>query len=339
MKRVHSWSVAAALGILAVSSAAIGQTDTLYVTNGDSARLAIVQGGVLQAVRTTHVRGYPIAVRGTMWIGDYNGAQPNSHEYDLDGFPTGAMVPYTPVNAVDGGVNGDTNYQLGNAFSGNATVYRANADWSGQQAMWNVTGSDLVGITFDAVSGNLWISDRNNIYQFDLAGNPVSQFAHTSGRGCIAWEPSTDTIWYVRNGSNQIDQYSKTGSLLQSLTITGLASNNWGAEFPMAGGGVSLSREGECPGRITATVRGATPDGQVGLIYARNTGNFTIPPGQPCAGTQLGLGSQAIRLVATARADGNGVAVFSGNAPAPTCGGHIQAIDVRTCSTSNVEQL
>ncbi len=339
MERFHSRPALTVVCTFAVASAAMGQTDTLYVTDGDSARLAIVQGGVLQAIRTTHIRGYPIAVRGTIWIGDYNGAQPNSIEYDLAGFPTGGSVPYTPVNAVDGAVNGDTNYQLGRAFSTNAAVYSANANWSGQQPMFNVAGTDLVGITFDGVSGNLWVSDRNSIYQYGLGGNLISQFAHSSGRGCIAWEPSTDTIWYVRNGSNQIDQYSKTGSLLQSLTVTGLASNNWGAEFPMVAAGVRLSREGACPGRVTATVRGATPDGQVGLIYARNTGNFTIPPAQPCAGTQLGLGSQAIRLVATTRADGNGVAVFSGNAPAPSCGGHLQAIDVRTCSTSNVEQL
>ncbi len=213
-----------------LASAALAQTDPLYVTNGDSARLARVQGGVV-TTSTTHVRGYPIAVRNTIWIGDYNGAQPNSIEYTLAGVPTGNTTPYTPVFAVDGAVNGNTNYQLGNAFSGSATVYSANADWSGQTPMFNVAGSDLVGITYDAVGGSLFISDRSNIYEYDLAGNLLGQFAHTSGRGSLAWEPSTDTLWYVPNGANNIDQYSKTGSFLGSVSTPGLASNNWGAEF------------------------------------------------------------------------------------------------------------
>lgn len=60
-------SVAVLCG-LALSSAAIAQTDTLYVTNGDAARLAIVQGGSLIAVKDTYVRAYPLAVRDTIWI-------------------------------------------------------------------------------------------------------------------------------------------------------------------------------------------------------------------------------------------------------------------------------
>jgi hypothetical protein len=213
-----------------LASAALAQTDPLYVTDGDSSRLARVQGGVV-TTSTTHNKGYPLAVRNTIWIGDYNGTQPNSIEYTLAGVPTGGTTPYTPVFAVDGAVNGNTNYQLGNAFSGNATVYSANANWSGQVAMFNVQGSDLVGITYDGVGGSLFISDNSNIYEYGLGGNLISQFPHRSGRGSLAWEPSTDTLWYVPNGANTIDQYSKAGAFLGTVNTPGLASNNWGAEF------------------------------------------------------------------------------------------------------------
>ncbi len=213
-----------------LASAALAQTDVLYVTDGDSARLARVEEGAVTVTRT-HVRGYPIAVRNTIWIGDYNGGQPNAIEYDLNGVATGNTAPYTPVFAVDGASGEEENYQLGNAFSGNATVYSAGLNWTGQTPLFNVQGSDLVGITYDGVNDSLWISDRSNIYQYGLGGNLISQFAHSSGRGCLAWEPSTDTLWYVRNGSDTIDQYSKTGMQLASITVPGLASNNWGAEF------------------------------------------------------------------------------------------------------------
>lgn len=231
MREVRKFISVAVVCGLALSSAAIAQTDTLYVTNGDSARLAIVQGGNLIAVTETHVRAYPLAVRDTIWIGDFNGNQPNSIEYDLNGLPTGNAVPYTPVRAVDGGASSDTNYQLGNAFTTNATVYSADADWQNESPIFNVSGQDLVGITFDGVLDTLWVSDQNNIYQYSLGGALLSQFAHISGRGSLAWEPSTDTLWYITNGSNSIDQYAKDGTHLQNVVVTGLASNNWGAEF------------------------------------------------------------------------------------------------------------
>lgn len=216
--------------LVALPASSFAQSTALYVTDGDSARLARVQGGAV-TTSTTHVRGYPIAVRNTIWIGDYNGNQPNAIEYALNGAPTGNFAPYSPVFAVDGAVNGNTNYQLGNAFNSTATVYSANFNWTGQAAMFNVSGQDLVGITFDTVNGTLWISDRNNIYQYGLGGNLIGQFAHQSGRGSLAYEAATDTLWYVPNGANFIDQYSKAGTFLGSVSTPGLSSNNWGAEF------------------------------------------------------------------------------------------------------------
>jgi hypothetical protein len=208
----------------------MAQSTTLYVTDGDAARLARVQGGSV-LTSSTHVRGYPIAVRNTIWIGDYNGAQPNAIEYGLNGVATGNTAPYTHVFSVDGATNGNTNYQLGNAFNSTATVFSSNFDWTGQAAMFNVNGTDLVGITFDTVSGSLWISDQNNIYNYSLAGNLLGQFAHQSGRGSLAYEYATDTLWYVNNFSNNIDQYSKAGAFLGTVSAPGLSSNNWGAEF------------------------------------------------------------------------------------------------------------
>jgi hypothetical protein len=217
--------------LAAASGAAASQ---LYVTNGDGSRLAIVETdtGTLIGTFTTVSGGYPLVVRDTMWLGRYYGD--TAVEYDLAGVATGNTVPYTDIDAVDGAASATTSYQLGNAFTGSATVYGGGLDFSGSTSLFSVSGSDLVGITYDVVSGNLWISDQGNIYQYTTGGALVSQFAHASGRGCLAYEASSDTLWYVRNASNVIDQYSKAGALLQSLTVAGLASNNWGAEFATA---------------------------------------------------------------------------------------------------------
>lgn len=104
------------------------------------------------------------------------------------------------------------------------------------------------------------------------------------------------------------------------------------------GGGVSLVYSGPCPGPVSASVSGATAGGTVGLVFASCPGNFTIGSGV-CAGTQLGLCSTNLQLVQTGTADASGNITFSGPAPAVACGAYIQAVDVTTCGTSNVEQL
>ncbi len=222
----------ALLVVLTLSTSATASQ--LYVTDGDAQRLAIVETdtGTLLATRATYAGGYPLAVRGSIWMGSYYGTVAN--EYDLTGVATGVSVPYTDIDAVDAAASPTTSYQLGNAFSTSATVYACDPDFQNEVVLFSVAGNDLVGITYDLVSGNLWISDQNNIYQYTTGGSLVGQFAHSSGRGCLAYEPSSDTLWYVRNGLDVIDQYSKAGGLLQSVTVPGLASNNWGAEFSIA---------------------------------------------------------------------------------------------------------
>ncbi len=84
---------------------------------------------------------------------------------------------------------------------------------------------------------------------------------------------------------------------------------------------------------------GATPNAQVGVLWAKGEGGPTpIPSGLPCAGTMMDLNSN-MKLLTTATADANGELVIG---PGPTrvpaaAAGLIwlQAIDVSTCETSN----
>ena len=106
-------------------------------------------------------------------------------------------------------------------------------------------------------------------------------------------------------------------------------------------GGIGLAVSASCPagGPIQVGWTGATPDGQVALIFARNTGSFTIPPGNPCAGTELGLGPNQIRLAWQGPAGPNGSRTLNTTAGPSACGGYLQLLDMATCATSNTARV
>jgi len=102
-----------------------------------------------------------------------------------------------------------------------------------------------------------------------------------------------------------------------------------------------LSVAATCPngGPIRIEWTGATPDGQVALIFARNTGSFTIPGNRPCTGTQLGLGADQIQLAFQGRSGPDGSRTLNADAGPGACGGYLQLLDLTTCATSNVARV
>lgn len=224
---------------VACSAPARSFAGTIYITNGDAATLQAIDtstGSILYSA-TTHTIGYPLAVRNTIWLGERDNAGA-AREYNLaSGTFTGNSVALPGPdfgNFVDGAVNGNVNYTL-NAFGSGGAVYQTNADWTNPQALFNVSGSVLVGITFDNSTGNLWISDQSRIYEYTLGGALLSQFNHTGGFGSLAYEAATDSLWYVPNNPNApLLNYSTSGTLLQSLATPARSGNVWGAEFQAA---------------------------------------------------------------------------------------------------------
>ncbi len=302
------------IGLAGVMATASAQTERLYITDGDEEQMAIVQGGVLIEIVPTHKKGYPIAVNDSVWIGDYSGHQPYSIEYDVDGKPTGNFGEYDSVLAVDGASDGTRNFQLGGAFGAYAKVYSADEDWQNERYMFRASGSDMVGITYDSVNQSIWVSDKNEFYEYNLDGKRISRFEHSSGRGCIAYETTTDTIWFITNSSERITQYSKTGEVLQVLSITGLIGNNWGAEF------APNSVEDECL-QLTVSeleagdpafldVEGAVPFSTVVVVWGPKMGE-TILNGQNGFCSTFGIaGVDQQNMIGLARADDRGHVSF-----------------------------
>ncbi len=99
-----------------------------------------------------------------------------------------------------------------------------------------------------------------------------------------------------------------------------------------------VAQTGTCPGTLTWTISGATPNGTIVCLIADGCGRFVIPAGNPCAGTVTGLDSTA-RVVNVSTADPQGNAVISQNVGAGACGKPVQLLDLTTCKISNVVLL
>ncbi len=94
------------------------------------------------------------------------------------------------------------------------------------------------------------------------------------------------------------------------------------------------SIRGTCPGTVTVSWQNANPGRQQAIVFGSRQGSFVIPNGA-CQGTQLGLGSQNLRLV-NIIGTGNGSGSVNGNAGTSACGGFLQLVEVPGCATSNV---
>lgn len=232
----------AALAGVAWAQVTIDPATTLFLTDGDAgpARLIAVNtttGSIIYSTINVSVSGHQplaIAVTDRIWALDNYNTPTGAHAFSLDGTDLGISSTFTSLGVsqfLDGTTDGTTNYTL--AWNGgSAVVYKADSNWANMTSMFTATGTDIAGIAFDTASNTLWISGDSTIYQYSLSGTVLSQFSHTGGRGGLAYQSSTDTLWYLPNSSSSpLLQYSKAGALLQSLTVTGRTGNMWGAEF------------------------------------------------------------------------------------------------------------
>ncbi|KAA3604557.1 MAG: hypothetical protein DWQ01_22015 [Planctomycetota bacterium] len=105
-------------------------------------------------------------------------------------------------------------------------------------------------------------------------------------------------------------------------------------------GGPILQLTTSCPngGPASLSWTGATPHGAIAVLFALQAGNFTVPGGYACAGTQLGLGAPGLQVVHQASSDAQGEGTAQGSAGPNLCGRFFQLIDLQTCAVSNVVQ-
>ena len=100
----------------------------------------------------------------------------------------------------------------------------------------------------------------------------------------------------------------------------------------------TLTIDGECPGWLTITWWGATHDSTIALLFAKNMGQFRIPSGS-CRGTVLGLGTQALQLMASFPAGSNGSGSHNGITQQSACLGYLQMIELPSCNLTGTVQI
>jgi len=197
-----------------------------------------------------------------------------------------------------------------------------------------------------------------NDFKFDIdVGDNWVEFRFNAAAN---WSDVSFNGWYFADTNDQIppiksytiDSFSNGISGTNNIVLGNDANAFW-ADFGgmmVAGNGdfirlavefevFNLTITGSCPGPMAFDVTGATPNGDVAFVYALGTGSFVIPNGKPCAGTTLGL-NNSVKLARLVSADGNGNASTNSSIPQAACGSvFVQAIDLSTCSTSNVSLI
>lgn len=225
----------AAVGFVAALSgiALAGTIDELYSIYPDTAQLHVIKGTAITRSFKVNNLNSPLAVVNTVRTYGYNSGSTGA-EYQLNGTPTGTTYPWTGGGTfLDGGTDG-VRYNYAVDWAGGAgNVYQFDRNWANPKILFNVQGG-ASGITYDMKNGTLWLNRETagtNIEQYKLDGTLVSSFTAVGARGGLAYEPSSDTLWRVRNGTGVLDQFDRTGKVLDTFTVSGLQGNYWGAEF------------------------------------------------------------------------------------------------------------
>jgi len=205
----------------------------------------------------------------------------------------------------------------------------------------------------DPWHGETWSYAAEMVLKRNPSGQTIPLHAparfevQASGRSSLAYQ-------WRRNGIPLADDGRIAGSNSPTLSISPTFSADAGNYDVVISGpcdpiisapatlsfasGISLIVDATCPagGPISVSWSGATPTGQIALIFARNTGSFVIPSGNPCSGTILGLGANQLQLAYQGGAGANGSKNLNSNAAPGACGGYLQLLDQFSCGTSNV---
>lgn len=234
LTRSLPWSLLC-LGFLnSTATVALGQTDRMYIVDAQYYELWMVESGQVLDYAPLHVGQHGVAVSNTVWTSSYS-TDGCSYEYDLDGYATGLQQLYTSVNSVDATTDGEYVYELGDAFTNQPTVYRLGMGFDSitRVPLFAPTGGSFryAGITYDSASDHLWVSDDRRAFEYDMTGTLLSVFDHGARDSTLAYEPSTDTLWFVPTSGQSLYQYDKAGSRLQIVDVVELPYTKFGAEF------------------------------------------------------------------------------------------------------------
>jgi len=154
-----------------------------------------------------------------------------------------------------------------------------------------------------------------------------------------AWELLRTWTDQSRDGGLRIDLSDQAGLATEvRLGFAGEPDGYWAVDDLLLeeGDGTCLTgptftTDGTCPGPVTLSARGLTPQGDAWLLSGDPGGSANLPGGA-CTGTTLDLDNLVLRRRATA--DATGAIDLSFNPGAGACGVGLQWVDAATCQTT-----
>jgi hypothetical protein len=166
------------------------------------------------------------------------GGSGNGAEYTLDGTFTGTTYQQNAaVLALDGTQDGTHNY-LVDIFAGN--VFSFDSNWANPVFLFNPSSGPAIwtGITYDATNNSLWLADvlNSTVADFTMSGALLGSFTTSAPNPVgLALDPADQTLWTTDdNLPGVIEQYDKSGNLLQVQTYPTLGATLNGIEFAPA---------------------------------------------------------------------------------------------------------
>ena len=227
-----------AAAIICLFSPMQAMAQTFYLTSGDAGTSYIIDlntGSFTSFSTGTQNSAYALGVTNSILLSDISNS--TVVEYSLAGVPTGNTWagPGGFSQMLDGTTNGQGAYYGASWSSTGVTV--SDNTFTNTTLLFN-PGFAVIGITYDSSDNTLWLvnDNDNNVYHYTLAGSQISSFTPgLSGRECcLAYDGVSDTLWMSTNGSNVISNFSKNGTLLGSVTVTGMSpGNTWGGEIAL----------------------------------------------------------------------------------------------------------
>ncbi|MEO8427403.1 MAG: HYR domain-containing protein [Verrucomicrobiota bacterium] len=277
----------------------------------------IYQGG-LQIGSYLHASQDELAIAvagGTVrQVSYYDGA---GSEYTLAGVPTGTQ--YQVIPAVYDGTSDGTSIYGWNWFTASLEKYDLN--WNYQSTLFSLGSSysrSFMGVTYDSQNNSVWIAPRGFgpqgvLYDYSLDGqllgtlNLANSLAVGNG---LAYDPADNTLWFFSWTDQRYEQYSKDGSLLN--TLTGM-TRIYGAEFASIPEPPVQPPTITCPTQIVVNNDPSQCSALVSYpmpITSGGTGNVLLVCSPP-SGSAFPIGTTTVTCTATDEAGNTAMCSFN----------------------------
>ena len=230
-------AVLVALAVGAASEAALAQASEYFLTmhgNGSGTIFVVQNGAITRQWNGPDVAGTLFVIDTVRTAGNTGGG---GEEFTLAGTPTGVTFPSPGTNGrhVDDSTT-DGRFAYGWDYSTQELV-RFDLDWSNPTPLFStIPASGRTGVAYDP-DGTFWTCGwlLAQIDHYSAGGVLLGSFPTTSNDDlALALDTADHTLWLVRFGTNILEQYSTSGTLLQSFAVPGLPTSISGGEFAWA---------------------------------------------------------------------------------------------------------